>query len=50
MFAVEQRKGLAQAIDEYERDGVDGGNNSIKNWLIQNQDWVSQQTNGKTLL
>ncbi|WP_287717338.1 hypothetical protein [Microcystis sp. M31BS1] len=28
LFAVEQRKGLAQAIDEYERDGVDGGNNS----------------------
>ncbi|MCZ8291196.1 D-Ala-D-Ala carboxypeptidase family metallohydrolase, partial [Microcystis sp. LE19-59.1C] len=50
LFAVEQRKGLAQAIDEYERDGVDGGNNSIKNWLIQNQDWVSQQTNGKALL
>jgi predicted chitinase/uncharacterized membrane protein YeaQ/YmgE (transglycosylase-associated protein family) len=50
LFAVEQRKGLAQAIDEYERDGVDGGNNSIKNWLIQNQDWLSQQTNGKALL
>ncbi|WOB70582.1 D-Ala-D-Ala carboxypeptidase family metallohydrolase [Microcystis aeruginosa] len=50
LFAVEQRKELAQAIDEYERDGVDGGNNSIKNWLIQNQDWVSQQTNGKALL
>ncbi|MDB9425433.1 hypothetical protein PN437_11095 [Microcystis aeruginosa CS-564/01] len=50
LFAVEQRKGLAQAIDEYERDGVDGGNNSIKDWLIQNQDWVSQQTNGKALL
>ena len=50
LFAVEQRKGLAQAIDEYESDGVDGGNNSIKNWLIQNQDWVSQQTNGKALL
>jgi predicted chitinase/uncharacterized membrane protein YeaQ/YmgE (transglycosylase-associated protein family) len=49
LFAVEQRKGLAQAIDEYERDGVDGGNNSIKNWLIQNQDWLSQQTNGKAL-
>jgi len=50
LFAVEQRKGLAQAIDEYESDGVDGGNNSIKNWLIQNQDWLSQQTNGKALL
>jgi predicted chitinase/uncharacterized cupredoxin-like copper-binding protein len=50
LFAVEQRKRLAQAIDEYESDGVDGGNNSIKNWLIQNQDWVSQQTNGKALL
>ncbi len=50
LFAVEQRKGLAQAIDEYERDGVDGGNNSIKNWLLQNQDWLSQQTNGKALL
>jgi len=50
LFAVEQRKGLAQAIDEYESDGVDGGNNSIKDWLIQNQDWVGQQTNGKALL
>ena len=50
LFAVEQRKRLAQAIDEYESDGVDGGNNSIKNWLIQNQDWASQQTNGKALL
>lgn len=46
LFVVDRHKGLAKAIDEYKADGIDL---PIQSWLTQNQDWVSQQTNGKAL-
>lgn len=47
LSVVEHNKGLKKAIDEYKVDGIDL---PIEGWLTQNQDWVSQQTNGKALL
>ena len=47
LSVVDRTKGLGNAIDEYKRDGI---NFPIEEWLTQNQDWVNQQSDGKTLI
>ncbi len=47
LSVVDRTKGLGNAIDEYKRDGI---NLPIEEWLTQNQDWVNQQSDGKTLI